>query len=51
MIIHRIARRFILRRGSLTGCVVNKGFEGSGLRLESGTVDPDVERRVQGGPP
>jgi type IV secretion system protein VirB9 len=48
VIIHRIAHRFILRRGKLTGCVVNQGFVGSGMRLESGTVTPDVEREVPG---
>jgi type IV secretion system protein VirB9 len=44
VVIHRVAERFILRRGKLTGCVVNKGFAGSGVRLESGTVTPDVVR-------
>ena len=44
MIIHRIARRLILRRGALTGCVVNKGFSGTGERLPSGTIAPDVRR-------
>jgi type IV secretion system protein VirB9 len=48
VIVHRVARQFILRRGQLTGCVVNRGFVGSGLRLESGTVAPDVERTVPG---
>jgi type IV secretion system protein VirB9 len=51
VIVHRVARQFILRRGKLTGCVVNQGFIGGGTRLESGTVAPDVERRVQGGVP
>jgi type IV secretion system protein VirB9 len=48
VIVHRVAGRFILRRGKLTGCVVNKGFVGGGTRLESGTVAPDVQRQVQG---
>lgn len=48
VIIHRIAHRFILRRGKLVGCVVNQGFTGNGLRLESGTVTPQVERDVPG---
>jgi type IV secretion system protein VirB9 len=43
-IIHRIARRLILRRGALTGCIVNKGFSGTGERLPSGTIAPDVRR-------
>ena len=51
MVIHRTGRRFILRRGKLTGCILNKGFAGAGVRLESGTVAPSVERRVQGGGP
>jgi type IV secretion system protein VirB9 len=46
VVIHRVARRFILRRGGLTGCIVNRGFAGGGLRLESGTVAPGVERRT-----
>lgn len=45
VIIHRVAKRFILRRGKLTGCIVNKGFGGSGDRLESGTVAPQVQRQ------
>ncbi len=49
VIIHRVAQRFILRRGNLTGCVVNRGYAGGGKRLESGTVAPDVVRRVHGG--
>jgi len=44
VIIHRIARRLILRRGALTACIVNKGFSGTGERLPSGTVAPDVRR-------
>jgi type IV secretion system protein VirB9 len=44
VLIHRVAPRFIVRRGRLTGCIVNKGFVGSGDRLKSGTVAPDVTR-------
>ncbi len=51
VIVHRVARQFVLRRGKLTGCIVNQGFSGGGVRLDSGTVTPDVERRVQGGAP
>lgn len=46
VVIHRLARRFILRRGALVGCIVNKGYSGGGVRLESGTVAPDVLRSV-----
>ncbi len=44
MVIHRIARRFVLKRGRLTGCIVNKAFAGSGRRLASGTLSPRVWR-------
>jgi len=48
VIIHRVARRFILRRGELTACVVNKGYVGTGDRLQSGTVTPQVRRAAPG---
>lgn len=51
VIVHRVARRFIVRRGRLTGCIVNQGFSGSGMRLDSGTVAPDVQRARTGMPP
>lgn len=51
VIVHRLAKRFILRRGKLAGCIVNRGYTGGGTRLDSGTVTPEVERRVQGGVP
>jgi type IV secretion system protein VirB9 len=47
MVIHRLARHFILRRGKLVGCVTNQGFIGSGQRLESGTVSPQVRRQTR----
>jgi type IV secretion system protein VirB9 len=49
VVIHSGARRFILRRGKLTGCVINQGYAGAGARLDSGTVAPNIERRLQGG--
>jgi type IV secretion system protein VirB9 len=51
IILHRVARQFVLRRGRLTGCIVNKGFSGGGERLESGTVAPDVKRVPKATPP
>jgi len=48
VVIHRVAARFILRRGKLVGCVVNKGFSGGGERLESGTIAPAVTRERRG---
>jgi type IV secretion system protein VirB9 len=46
VILHRVARRLILRRGNLAACIVNKGFSGSGERLKSHTVSSEVERGV-----
>ena len=48
IVIHRVARRLIVRRGGLTGCIVNRGYSGGGERLESGTLTPAVirERRA-----
>jgi type IV secretion system protein VirB9 len=47
IVIHRIARQFVLRRGALTGCIVNRGFSGGGEALNSGTVAPDVQRTTR----
>jgi type IV secretion system protein VirB9 len=44
VVIHRVAPKFVIRRGKLTGCIVNKGFSGAGERLKSGTLSPQVER-------
>ncbi len=51
LVLHRVARRFVLRRGRAAGCVVNRGYGGGGTRLDSGTITPRVERRVQGPTP
>jgi type IV secretion system protein VirB9 len=50
LVVQRVARRFTLRRGRLTGCIVNQGFTGMGERLDSGTVAPAVERVTRGAP-
>jgi type IV secretion system protein VirB9 len=48
VIVHRVGRQFIVRRGRLSGCIVNEDFTGAGERLESGTVTPAVERVTRG---
>jgi type IV secretion system protein VirB9 len=47
LVVHRVARAFVVRRGKLTGCIVNRGFEGSGERLKSGTIAPGVDRELK----
>jgi type IV secretion system protein VirB9 len=44
VVVHRVGRRFIVRRGKLFGCIVNQAFAGQGDRLASGTVTPSVQR-------
>jgi len=44
VVIQRVAHRFVLRRGRLAGCIVNRNFTGGGARLGSHTVSPFVER-------
>lgn len=51
IVIQRVAARFILRRGKLTGCIVNRAFSGGGERLSTGTIAPDVERIRRAGAP
>jgi type IV secretion system protein VirB9 len=44
VVVQRVARRLIVRRGKLTGCIVDRAFTGGGERLSSGTIAPNVER-------
>lgn len=51
VVIHRVARRFVLRRGKLVGCVVNQSFAGGGARTRSNTNVPGVQRATAGEAP
>jgi type IV secretion system protein VirB9 len=44
VVVQRVARRLIVRRGKLAGCIVDRAFAGGGERLSSGTIAPDVRR-------
>lgn len=48
VVIHRVARRFVLRRGKLVACLENRAFDGGGERLKSETLVPGVERITRG---
>jgi type IV secretion system protein VirB9 len=48
VVIHRVARRLVLRRGQLVACLENRSFDGGGSRLDTGTLVPGVERRTKG---
>lgn len=47
IVVQRVARRLIVRRGKLAGCVVDKAFAGGGERLSSGTIAPNVRRMMR----
>lgn len=47
VVIHRVAHRLVVRRGRLTGCIVNAAFSGGGERLDTGTVSSEVSRDVR----
>jgi type IV secretion system protein VirB9 len=51
LVVHRVARGFVVRRGDLKGCILNQSYAGSGQRLDSGTVAPAVERATRQLPP
>jgi type IV secretion system protein VirB9 len=51
VVIHRVARRFVLRRGQLVGCVVNQSFAGGGARTPNNTSAPGVQRTTAGEAP
>jgi type IV secretion system protein VirB9 len=47
VVVHQVASQFVLRRGRLVACLVNSGFDGGGLALDSGTLAPEIQRRVE----
>ncbi len=47
ILVQRVARRLIVRRGKLIGCIVDRAFTGGGKRLRSGTIAPNVEREIR----
>lgn len=51
VVIHRLAPAFVLRRGRVAGCIVNRGYAGSGERLPSGAATPSVTREIRGSMP
>ena len=48
IVVERVAHRLIVRRGKLTGCIVDRAFAGGGERLSSGTIAPNVRRVTRG---
>jgi type IV secretion system protein VirB9 len=48
IVVQRVTRRLIVRRGKLAGCIVDRAFAGGGERLSSGTIAPNVHRMTRG---
>jgi type IV secretion system protein VirB9 len=46
-VVHRVAPKFVLRRGRLVGCVENRGYAGSGNWVSGGALERDVSREVR----
>lgn len=44
VVVQRVTRRLIVRRGRLAGCIVDRAFTGGGERLSTGTIAPNVQR-------
>ena len=51
VVIHRVARRFVLRRGGLVGRVINRSFVGGGARTPTNTSATGVQRITAGDGP
>lgn len=49
IVVERVVPRLVLRRGKLSGCIVDRAFNGGGERLSSGTIAPNVERVTRDG--
>ncbi|WP_107329161.1 TrbG/VirB9 family P-type conjugative transfer protein [Metapseudomonas otitidis] len=49
LVIHRVYRKIILRKGEFVACLVNKSFDlDGGADNTTGTVAPDVRRELKG---
>jgi type IV secretion system protein VirB9 len=48
IIVHTIAKRLILRKGSYVTMIFNKSYNPEGITNHSGTVSPNVERVIKG---
>jgi type IV secretion system protein VirB9 len=48
MVVHRVARKFVLRRGSQTLCLINGSFKASGSNGVTNTISNEVRRDIKG---
>jgi type IV secretion system protein VirB9 len=50
VVIHALAKKFVLRKGNSVACVFNESFDAVGLGNATGTTIPGVERTIKGEP-
>jgi type IV secretion system protein VirB9 len=46
MVIHTVARKLIIRRGKLVGCLIDGQFQPTGANSNTNTISPDVRREL-----
>lgn len=46
--IHKVAPKFILRAGDLVTCIFNDAYDPNGIKAETNTTSPEVERVLKG---
>ncbi|GGO83774.1 P-type conjugative transfer protein VirB9 [Marinobacterium nitratireducens] len=48
IVVHRVARQFVMRKGSSVACVFNKTYDPNGVTNETGTTTPGIQRVIKG---
>lgn len=48
IIIHKIAKQFVLRKGNAVVCVFNKSYDANGISNKTGTTSSTVKRVIKG---
>lgn len=48
LVVHRVARKIVLRKGKLVTCIFNEAFDSVGVKRSTNTKSPVVERVIKG---
>jgi type IV secretion system protein VirB9 len=49
IVLHKVARKFVLRKGKLVACVYNRSYDPNGIDNKTGTTVPGVTREIKEG--
>lgn len=49
LVVERIAKKLVLRKGNLVACIFNESYDPNGIALPTGTVSQDVQRVIRTG--